>query len=632
MGEPPVAESPSPTETSPDLEPKRPDIPPEHQWGADSAAFLRKNLKIATKSGGLVPFEPNHTQKVVLRAISEMRAMGLPPRIMVLKSRQVGISTLSIGLLFMFCTLLANRSGLVLAHTEKLARTLLRMARRFLANLPNRPKKKFENVREIHFEKNDSRIQVEAVGEVRGYTAQDCLISEFAFYDDAGKTLDAIMQAVPNIIDSLVVIESTANGVGNKFYEMWKQAVEDWGQNSKVPLRERGFYPIFIPWYKHREYVIDPWFTYNDLTVREYELQKAFKLSLEQIAWRRWCIKTNCDNSEDTFAQEYPATWKDGFRLTGRPIIDEDAFEWLEEQALKPEQRPKPHELEYNEEEKRWGLIYVPKGRGHEYEARKDRHTYIIGADLSEGDKRSDYSPLTVLDQMTLNHVYTWSGRLPPEQLAHVADDLSRYYFGSQGPAQIINEANNQGINFHTELIERLHHPNIYFRRTSEKSVAGKITMKPGFLTGNDTRHFLFNSLRRWVHTKYRDHREEPIFSTQCPILIGEILGLVYVKPDGQQDAPSRIENQAGRYKDHAVSFALTLVAHRGSMALPLEPIPEEEFIQHATSILALGERNREAADIQALDILHMTCDQITDELDRMAGDEKRRNRFGGMV
>jgi len=635
MADPPAAASSSPTTTS--LEVAKPAVPPEHQWGADSAQFLRSQLKIATKAGALVEFEVNHTQKVVLRAISEMRAMGLPPRLIVLKSRQVGISTLAIGLLFMFCVRLANRSGLVLAHTEKLARTLLRMARRFLANLPNRPKKKFENVREIHFDKNDSRIQVEAVGEVRGYTAQDVLISEFAFYEEAGRTLDAIMQAVPNIIDSLVMIESTANGVGNKFYELWKQAVEDWAPNSKVPLRERGFYPIFIPWFKHREYVIDPWFLPNDLTVREHELSKQHGLKLEQIAWRRWCIKTNCDNSEETFAQEYPATWKEAFRLTGRPIIDEGAFEWLEDVALKPDQRPRPHELQLDEEatrtegERRFGLIYVPKGRGHEYKSRQDRHTYIVGADLSEGDKRSDYSPLMVLDQMNMNHVYTWSGRTPPEQLAHVADDLSRHYHGSQGPALIINEANNQGINFHTELLNRIGHPNVYFRRTSEKSVAGKVTLKPGFLTGNDTRHFLFNTLRHWVHTKYREHRELDQFVTRCPILIGEILGLVYVKPDGAQDAPTRIEAQPGRYKDHAVAFALTLMAHRGSMALPLEPIPEEEFIQHALSIHAMHERDPAGASLQSMSLLGRTCDDIFTELDAIEADRKRRTRFGDM-
>jgi hypothetical protein len=598
-------------------------------WAATQAEYFRANLKIAIKGGGLLNFNPNYTQRYVLRAISWLRSLGLPPRLIILKSRQVGISTLFTGLLFKNCHELPTHSGLVIAHNEKLTKTLLRICRRYLALMKGAKQAKFENVREVHFKHNDSRIQLEVAGEVRGYTAQDVLLSEFAFFGDPEQTRTAVMQTVPNVVDSLVAIESTANGVGNKFYEMWMQSVSDWQPGSTVPLRERGFYPIFIPWHKHREYGIKPWFDESSYSAREHELARQYDLKPRQIAWRRWCIKTNCNNSEETFAQEYPSNPREAFRLTGRPIIDPDALEWLEDITPKPEQLPKHAELEYSEEEKRHVLIYVPKGRFREYESRKDRHTYIVGADLSEGDKRSDYSPLMVLDQMTLNHVATWTGRYPPDQLAHVADDVGRYYFGSQAPAQIINEANNQGINFHTELIQRLHYPNVYFRKTTETSVAGRITMKPGFLTGASTRHYLFNVLRRWVHTKYREHREEPIFQTRCPILINEIAGLVYIKPAGNQDAPASIQAQPGRYKDHAVAFALTLVAHQGGERLELEPLPEEEIQRHASEILLIGERDPAAANLRSLDVLNMTCDELNEALDKMAADEQRRQMFG---
>ena len=51
-------------------------------------------------------------------------------------------------------------------------------------------------------------------------------------------------QSVPYAHGSIIIIESTANGVGGWFYDEWSKAV----QGKTV------FVPMFFPWYKHPGY------------------------------------------------------------------------------------------------------------------------------------------------------------------------------------------------------------------------------------------------------------------------------------------------------------------------------------------------------------------------------------------
>lgn len=642
--------------------------------------FAKRNLFIRTKRGGrLIPLEPNYTQRYVLRVIDYMRAIGLPPRINVLKSRQVGVSTLSQAIQFYNAYTHENRAGLVLAHNERGARGLFKMTRRFVDNFPaarscpegcqcrtrasGNPKHddvcevcggetlleplklRFDNTREVQLDKNNSRLNVEAEGDAgRSNSAQDVHVSEAAFMEEFDVTLDALLQTVPNDLDSLVVIESTANGVGNFHYESWKESIDNWSHNSTVPIQERGFFPIFIPWFRHAEYAMPAWFESKDLTAIERSLVQAFTLTIEQIAWRRWCIKNNCKNSEDTFRQEYPATWKEAFLLTGRPIFDREPLTWLDDQQLKRKDRPEPQEIEWESSPGRGLNILVPRllnvstGRFHVYEEPKARHTYIVGVDPSEGDAGSDYSPCAVLDQMTLNHVATWYGKEPPERLAEIAMRIG-YYYNTVRPAQIIHEANNHGHTFGLEC-SRKNYPNMYYRPVSKETVSLKITDKLGWWSDEGSNHFRFDALRRFLHDKYREHREGLTANTRlivCPYLISEMLTLIYVRSGdatrktmgvGGRVGKTRVAAQPGKYKDLATGFSLCLVAAGADGVSTLEPLPEEFVLSEAGRISMIRERDVDGAERESLDVLGMTCEEMNAALDEMALRDAHRSRY----
>src|SRR5690606_37607220 len=153
--------------------------------------------------------------------------------------------------------------------------------------------------------------------------------SEVAFFPDAKTTMLGLLQAVPDQPNTLVVLESTANGVGDWFHEMWQKAEK--GENE--------FTPIFLPWFIQPEYT-RPFRTEaereqfiqeveathvdaNGETVYTYEKQLMEKhdLTYEQLNWRRWTIANKCQGDEILFMQEYPSTPEEAFISSGRPVF-----------------------------------------------------------------------------------------------------------------------------------------------------------------------------------------------------------------------------------------------------------------------------------------------------------------------
>lgn len=588
-------------------------------------SWAAQYLRILDKSGALVPFILNSTQRAVLAEIRRLRLAGLPPRIIILKSRQVGISTLIEALIFYHAFLTANVNALVLAHNVRLTKGLLRMTRRFFQKLPKemQGKRKFDNVSEMHFAHNDSRIQVETVGEVRGYSALDLHLSEFAFYEDAPNTFKAIMQAIPRTPESLVAIESTANGVGNHYHKLWLAAVNK-SSARDLSEHERGWSPIFVPWFQHEEYMMHPWFGPDDVTPFERDLAHRFNLNMRQLAWRRWCIASNCDDDERVFNVEYPSTWQDAFLMTGRPVFGEKEMRYYLS-CVPPdvprETLPDPAEIAWDEEQGKPVVEPEIRGRFRVYEKPMPRHTYILGVDPSEGDPGSDPSPIAVLDQQTLDCVAVWWGRQAPDALAATARLIAIWYNG----AEIIYEANNHGNSFGQALVA-LGYDNVYFRLVSEDSVSGEKTEKMGFITTLKNKHYLINTFRRYARDKAEKYLGEPRFRIRDPQLVSEMSTLKYKNRETGAEM-SHIEAEAGHHKDVVIAFSLALYCHRGSMENPLEPVPEQDVRIAGERYRLLKERDPDGASKFALDFAGMSGQEFEQALDAI--DAERRKRTG---
>lgn len=287
--------------------------------------FCRDCLVIIDKRGQRVPFILNSTQRKILDRIRISIRAGHAPRKAILKSRQVGCSTLIEALLTWDAVMRADRSSLVIAHVLKSSKSLFRMSRNFHRFLDGAFKQttRIQNVSEIEYD-SGSRLQVEVQGEARAYTAQMLHLSEFGFYQRAKDTLVAVMQSVPNTPDSLVAIESTANGmggIGEVFYRLCMRAA-GLAADTDVPEDEKGWDLIFIPWFDHEEYEMEVRGNFYLTDVEKQLMRDHPEITRPKLKWRRWCISTNLDGDEELFAQEYPACVVAGTRVgTARGII-----------------------------------------------------------------------------------------------------------------------------------------------------------------------------------------------------------------------------------------------------------------------------------------------------------------------
>lgn len=594
--------------------------------------FRAHCLFIRTKVNGIQPLRDNYTQRLIDRIIAEERAAGRRPQLCCLKSRQVGVSTKAQALSFEDTFLVPHRHAFIVTDTVDHSKLMIGMNRRFLRYLPKPlkpdPKEmRLENVHGLEFPW-DSKIQVEPEGDAHSMTANILHLSEFAYYKRPDDTLKEAMPAVPKDPTSLIIMESTANGQGNEFYDIFSAAVER--KLKGVHLREQGWRPVFIPWWKHEEYRTKSWFSPLDLTLREEELMRRFKLHIDQIAWRRECVADVFKGDEDEFETRYPTTWQEAFKRSGRPVFEPDQMDRLLDEAPPRKNEgsvwvlSSPCEIEWDEAQKKPVLRDSPTGRLRVFRDFNPRREYWLGADPSEGDRKSDASPLEVLDMTgdwtkdqrgSIDQAAEWYGREPPDVLAKIAAWLGMLY----GNAQIVGEANNHGILFFA-VLESLGYPNIYFRKTHEEDVSGTITTKPGIMSTNKAKHAAIGVYRRWLR-----ERRGRIFS---PILLDQMSTTVYHRRQqtdlGNAELVTKITKPSNKEIDCVWAFAWPLFAYLGDVAAPLLPMSEKVLLSAQAQVLIARERSgKEAADQIAMDLAGMSGDDMLAVLD--ARSRKRR-------
>lgn len=525
----------------------------DYEWY--SSNFLR----IVNKAGESVPFVWNKPQYKLAAAVQWQMDRGLPIRVVVLKSRRVGISTWVQGFLFHRGHLRENRTGLTIAHKEDSALQLFDMQRIMYDNLPESgpiaAEKQYFTKRQIQFKATRSRTQIAVVGKGsgRGFNVAYLHLSEMAFYEDAKATLQAVKQGVPKIPDSAVFIESTPKGWGNAFHRSYLNAKH----------KRSGYVAVFIAWHDDPTCEMTPWFTEDDLDESEQEMVRLYGLNLRQLAWRRDTIANECDDDEMVFAEEYPSDDRSCFLASGRPAITKEDLDYQIGALPEPDPWEGLERCEIEMDSNAGRPIVVPNrsGRLVVIAGPIPRHQYVAGVDPSEGDPGSTASPIAILDQYDLSLAALWYGRTPPEILAEHAIRLCTMY----NESLLIWEANNHGVAFGLTVREK-GYGNVWMRRVSEESVAGEIADKPGLMNTTRNRQNLFNTLRKYT----REARKNGWKPLRHPILVGELSTLVY--------EDDKAIGQEGALVDTLIALSLALYAHQGAADAPLEPLGEDDL------------------------------------------------------
>lgn len=381
----------------------------------DYHRFSAKYLWITDKKGNKIKLEQNHVQRILEAKIKELRSLGIPPRIVMLKSRQMGMSTDTEGRMVFNTSTKANRSGLVVAHERKSVASLFAKTKYFYDNLPDdlRPLMKASNSTELIFDQPtnykgneegiNSKVVVQIAGRAgigRGDTNHYVHLSEYAFWEGSDsnspdKQLIGIMQSVPDELDTWVIIETTANGM-NEFKDLWDGAVN--GANA--------FTPLFLPWYEHEEYVKD----IDDvdqfmIEMEEYEqwLFNDINLALERVAWWRYTKKHKCNGDINLMRQENPTTPDEAFIFSGTPVFDNDkVIKHIERLKVKYAKEPYKEGyfiFEWNNTEYKDFIIdstirfieSTTKPWVRVYEERKSRYPYVLTGD-TKGEGKDQFT------------------------------------------------------------------------------------------------------------------------------------------------------------------------------------------------------------------------------------------------
>lgn len=497
--------------------------------------YCENFIYIRDKKQRLVRLKFKPAQENLYNIIREEHTAGRPVRLIVLKGRQEGISTVTEALMFQDAATRPLVNTLIVAHQDKATSALFRMNKLFYDCLPKaiQPMRKNSNAKELVFEnptrdpeekrKNPGlRSRVSCVtaggkGIGRSETFNNVHLSEMAFWTgDIMATLAGVMQAVPDDPDTMVIIESTAKGY-NAFKDLWDGAVT--GTN--------GWRAVFLPWYQEPEYrrPVEPGMVWTE---EEQALAKQYGLDEEQLSWRRWCIRVNLSGSEELFRQEYPNTPDEAFLLSGEGFFDNDVVMARRNAAPQPLRmglfiHDEP-EIEGGEprnwrfEEKKNGYIRI-------YEEPKPDYPYVLAGDTAgEG---SDCFTAHVLDNTDGHQVAELQQSFSEILYARQVFCLGRYY----NNAMVGLEVNLS--TYPEKKLEEWHYPHLYQRERFD-TFTGQMQKSFGWVTGPKTRPMALAQL----HTVMEEN-PELINSFQ---LLGEMLTFVYDKnrrpqaADGQHD------------------------------------------------------------------------------------------------
>lgn len=288
-------------------------------YDANLEVYAGDALVIRPKAGGDRLLRFNEVQRVLDVELDNMMNEVGRVRALVLKARQVGISTYCAARLYHRVTRRPGTRAMMMAHRDDTTGALFGMVKRFAENDPNAPKITTSNKGELAFGEIDAGIVIGTAGAAnagggRGFTYQFAHLSEVALWQNAQEHALGILEAVPDMDGTEVIQESTAQGMNNFWHSQYMAALR--GQSN--------FRHIFIPFFVHEEYRADPPAEWRAPEAFR-ELQDAHALSDSQLYWawgKNLALAAQAGEDPDEicwkFRQEYPCTVQEAFRASRR--------------------------------------------------------------------------------------------------------------------------------------------------------------------------------------------------------------------------------------------------------------------------------------------------------------------------
>lgn len=424
-------------------------------------------------------------------------------RIIILKARRVGMSSLVDGLLWCYGLAFSNKNIKIVAHLAGSAEELFRVPSDLAKAFPSFLSEDIQ-MKRIFFPHagGQSSITLATAGTPaagRGGTLSALHLSEAAYFpSDASFT--SMITSVSKGEGSIVIIESTANGregPGEAFFEYWENSVA--GKN--------GYIPVFLSWLddpacvRAEEEAEDA--PRDDL---EKELMSApYNASKEQIAWMRRTKADDCHDSETEWLTEYPHSANVAFQISGDPAFPREELAYAES-TVKPFicrgkfVRTVGMRFEFKRDSMGpwhiWKFPFDAKGRS-------DQMKYYGGADAALGKEDGDFAAISILCGQTGELAARFAERIPPEALADQMDMAGRFYHNAMMNPELTGNLGRWAL---IKLRDVYRYPNIYAWKGRDDRKRGKSkSIALGFEMNQATRRLIVDAARSGLRMGMRD-------------------------------------------------------------------------------------------------------------------------------
>ena len=425
-------------------------------------------FQIKSKKGGNIPFRLNYPQTILLAELEDMRLEGIPIRIILLKARQWGGSTL-VQLYIAWIQLFVKEGwySVIIAQTKDTAKRIKAMYKKTLEQIPGfvfgtgkiqfSPYEKSASDSIITDESGkpvrDNVVTVasyENFESVRGMDFAMSHFSEVAYWRTTeSKSAEQVVTNIDsNILEeplTIEVSESTANGMNGFFYDEYQLAKA--GKSS----RKAVFIPFFfiendmIRFRSKQEKVL---FAGNLIKNKQAHAapdetsesgEYLYSLwtkgaTLEHINWYVKKRKSFHDHAQ--MASEAPSDDVECFKFSGNRVFNIYLVDTLKEEYART-----PIFVGNIIESKKDGSIrIVPEANGslliwNKPEAMQTANRYMVIVDVGGRSAKADYSVITVIDRWftrfsggKLQVVARWRGHLRYDFMAMLAVKIARYY------------------------------------------------------------------------------------------------------------------------------------------------------------------------------------------------------------
>ena len=339
----------------------------------------------------------------------------------VLKARQMGMTTWLAGRYFLRTITRPGTTTLLVAHTREASEGIFATVRRFWEGLPDEMREGPLRLRQLNagqmvFGETGSEFRVSSASDTnagRGLSVQDLHCSEVSRWPgDAGATLAGLRAALAP--GGELVLESTPMGAYGAFYEAWRRGVA-------TAVAGEGCVRHFFPWWMEPAY-LGPAVALEAMSAEERALVAGHGLRGEQIGFRRGLELRYGSLRGQEFAEDAETC----FRATGSCCFEISALE--EGMACLPEPL----------ERRRGGalLVWLPPVPGKRY---------VVAVDTAGGGEDGDFAAAQVVELTTGLQCAELQERLRPAALAQVVAALGREYGGADGEALLAVERNNHG-------------------------------------------------------------------------------------------------------------------------------------------------------------------------------------------